>query len=89
MLRAFGTGAVIGALNISKLRGRLGDEVSIRLCMIVMGLCVVLVAISRLPVLSGSALVFARAGWTASVTLFNVGVQLAVPRWVAGRALGA
>ena len=89
MLGAFGMGAVIGALNISKLRGRLGDEVSIRLCMIVMGVCVVLVAISRLPVLSGSALVFAGAGWTASVTLFNVGVQLAAPRWVAGRALAA
>src|SRR3984957_13193935 len=54
MLGAFGMGAVIGALNISKLRGRLGDEVSIRLCMIVMGVCVVLVAISRWPVLSGS-----------------------------------
>jgi MFS family permease len=89
MLGAFGMGAVIGALNISKLRGRLGDEVSIRLCMIAMGMCVVLVAISRLPVLSGSALVFAGAGWTASVTLFNVGVQLAAPRWVAGRALAA
>ena len=37
MLGAFGMGAVIGALNISKLRGCLGDEVSIRLCMIVMG----------------------------------------------------
>jgi MFS family permease len=89
ILGAFGMGAVIGAVNISKLRGRLGDEVSIRLCMIVMGVCVALVAISRLPVLSGSALVFAGAGWTASVTLFNVGVQLAAPRWVAGRALAA
>jgi MFS family permease len=89
MLGAFGIGAVIGALNISTLRGRLGNEASIRLCMIVMGVCVALVAISRLPVLSGSALVFAGAGWTASVTLFNVGVQLAAPRWVAGRALAA
>ena len=89
MLGAFGMGAVIGALNISTLRGRLGDEASIRLCMIVMGVCVALVAISRLPVLSGGALVFAGAGWTASVTLFNVGVQLAAPRWVAGRALAA
>ncbi len=89
MLGAFGMGAVIGALNISTLRGRLGDEASIRLCMIVMGVCVALVAISHLPVLSGSALVFAGAGWTASVTLFNVGVQLAAPRWVAGRALAA
>jgi hypothetical protein len=56
--------------------------------MIVMGVCG-LVAISRLPVLSGGALVFAGAGWTASVTLFNVVVQLAAPRWVAGRALAA
>ena len=89
MLGAFGMGAVIGALNISTLRGRLGDEVSIRLCMIVMGVFVAIVAVSRSPVLSGSALVFAGAAWTASVTVFNVGVQLAAPRWVAGRALAA
>ena len=87
MLGAFGMGAVIGALNISTLRRRLGDEGAIRLCMIVMGVCVAVVAVSRLPVLTGSALVFAGAAWTASVTLFNVGVQLAAPRWVAGRAL--
>ena len=35
------------------------------------------------------SLLFAGAGWTASVTLFNVGIQLAAPRWVAGRALAA
>ena len=89
MLGAFGMGAVIGALNISTLRGRLGDEVSIRVCMIVMGVFVVVVAISRWPALTGSALVFAGSAWTASVTLFNVGVQLAAARWVAGRALAA
>ena len=89
MLGAFGMGAVVGALNIAKLRGRLGDEVSVRLCMVVMGVCVAVVAISRSPLLSGSALVFAGAAWTASVTLFNVGIQLAAPRWVAGRALAA
>jgi MFS family permease len=89
MLGAFGMGAVVGALNIATLRRRLGDEVSVRLCMVVMGVCVAVVAISRSPVLSGSALVFAGAAWTASVTLFNVGVQLAAPRWVAGRALAA
>jgi MFS family permease len=89
MLGAFGMGAVIGALNISTIRGRLGDEASIRLCMIVMGVFVPVVAISRSPVVSGIALVFAGAAWTASVTVFNVGVQLAAPRWVAGRALAA
>ena len=89
MLGAFGMGAVIGALNISALRGRLGDEASIRLCMIVMGAFVAVVALSGSPVLSGIALVFAGAAWTASVTVFNVGIQLAAPRWVAGRALAA
>jgi MFS family permease len=89
MLGAFGMGAVIGALNISTLRRRLGDEVSVRLCMIVMGACVAAVGVSRSPALTGGALVLAGAAWTASVTLFNVGVQLAAPRWVAGRALAA
>ena len=89
MLGAFGMGAVVGALNIATLRGRLGDEVSVCLCMVLMGDCVAVVAISRSPVLTGGALIFAGAAWTASVTLFNVGVQLAAPRWVAGRALAA
>jgi MFS family permease len=89
MLGTFGMGAVIGALNISTIRGRLRDEASIRLCMALMGVCVAVVAVSRSSLLSGCALVFAGAAWTASVTLFNVGVQLAAPRWVAGRALAA
>ena len=78
-----------GALNIATFRGRLGDEVSVGLCMVFMEVCVAVVAISRSAVLSGSALVFAGAAWTASVTLFNVGVQLAAPRrWVAGSRTG-
>jgi predicted MFS family arabinose efflux permease len=68
MLGAFGMGAVIGALNIATLRGRLGDEVSFRLCMVVMGVCVAVVAISRSPVLSGGALIFAGDGIGARLT---------------------
>jgi len=89
MLGTFGMGAVVGALNVSTLRARLGDEDSIRLCVIVMGAGVTIVAMSGSPLLTGAALLFSGAAWTASVTLFNVGVQLAAPRWVAGRALAA
>ena len=89
MLGAFGLGAVTGALNVSALRSRLGAEAAVRLCVIVMGVGVVIVAMSRSPILTGAVLLFAGAGWTASVTLFNVGIQLAAPRWVAGRALAA
>ena len=89
MLGTFGMGAVIGALNVSTLRERFGNENAIRLCVIVMGAGVIVVAMSRSPILTAGALLFAGAGWTASVTLFNVGIQLAAPRWVSGRALAA
>jgi MFS family permease len=89
MLGAFGLGAVTGALNVSTLRSRFGAEAAIRLCVVIMGIGVAIVAVSRSPILTGVVLLFAGAGWTASVTLFNVGIQLAAPRWVAGRALAA
>ena len=89
MLGAFGMGAVIGALIIAALRARLSGEASVRLCAMAMGVGVAVVAVSRSPALTASALLLAGAAWTPSVTLFNVGVQLAAPRWVAGRALAA
>ena len=89
MLGCFGFGAVIGALNVSNIRSFLGAEQAIRLCIVLMGAGVAVVAMSHSKVLTGGALLFAGAGWTASVTLFNVGIQLAAPRWVAGRALAA
>ncbi len=81
VLDAFGMGAVIGALHISALRARFHVKISIRLCAMVMGAAVAVVAVSRSPVLTGSALLFTGTAWTASVPLFNVGVQLAAPRW--------
>jgi MFS family permease len=89
MLGAFGMGAVIGALNLSRLRAHFSGEASIRLCAVVMGIGVAVTALSPWPVLTGCALLFVGACWTTSVTLFNVGVQLSAPRWVAGRALAA
>ena len=89
MLGAFGMGAVIGALNLSRLRAHFSGEASVRLCAMVMGAGVAVVSLSSWPVVTGCALLFVGAGWTSSVTLFNVGVQLSAPRWVAGRALAA
>jgi predicted MFS family arabinose efflux permease len=89
MLGAFGLRAVTGAFNVSTLRSRFGAEAAICLCVVIMGIGVAIVAVSRSPILTGVVLLFASAGWTASVTLFNVGIQLAAPRWVAGRALAA
>jgi MFS family permease len=89
MLGAFGMGAVFGALNISEIRKRLSGEAAVRACAISMGFAIAGVALSREPVLTAAALVLAGAVWMLAVALFNIGVQLSAPRWVAGRSLAA
>src|ERR1700710_1789806 len=89
MLGAFGMGAVIGALNIAEVRKRLSGEAAIRACAISMGGAIAAIAWSREPVLTAAALVVAGAAWMLAVALFNIGVQLSAPRWVAGRSLEA
>ena len=46
-------------------------------------------ALSTNAVLTAAALVLAGAVWMLAVALFNIGVQLSAPRWVAGRSLAA
>jgi MFS family permease len=89
MLGAFGMGAVIGALNIGEMRKRLSGEAAVRACAISMGGAIAAVALSHEPVLTAAALVVAGAAWMMAVALFNIGVQLSAPRWVAGRSLAA
>jgi MFS family permease len=89
MLGAFGMGAVVGALNVAAVRRRFGAETAVRACSMIMGLAVVVIALSRTPALTAAALVVAGAVWMLAIALFNIGVQLSAPRWVAGRALAA
>jgi predicted MFS family arabinose efflux permease len=89
MLGAFGMGAVIGALNISHVRKRMSGEAAVRACALSMGGAIAAVAVSREPVLTAAALVVAGSVWMLAVALFNIGVQLSAPRWVAGRSLAA
>lgn len=89
MLGAFGMGAVIGALNIGEIRKRMSGEAAVRACALSMGGAIAAVALSREPVLTAAALVVAGAVWMMAIALFNIGVQLSAPRWVAGRSLAA
>ncbi|HEY7844708.1 MAG TPA: MFS transporter [Bradyrhizobium sp.] len=89
ILGAFGMGAVIGALNIGEIRKRLSGESSVRACALSMGGAIAAVALSHEPVLTAAALVIAGSVWMLAVALFNIGVQLSAPRWVAGRSLAA
>ncbi|MDI4237595.1 MFS transporter [Bradyrhizobium sp. Arg237L] len=89
MLGAFGMGAVLGALNIGEVRKRMSGEAAVRVCAISMAGAIAAVAISKLPVVTAAALVLAGAVWMMAIALFNIGVQLSAPRWVAGRSLAA
>jgi MFS family permease len=89
MLGAFGMGAVIGALNIAEVRRRMSGEAAVRACAISMAGAIAAVAMSTHAVLTAIALVLAGAVWMLAVALFNIGVQLSAPRWVAGRSLAA
>jgi MFS family permease len=89
MLGAFGMGAVVGALNIAEVRKRTSGEAAVRACAISMGCAIAAIALSKEPVLTAAALVVAGASWMLAVALFNIGVQLSAPRWVAGRSLAA
>jgi MFS family permease len=89
ILGAFGAGAVAGALNIANIRHRLDSERAVSLCAIVMAVTIALVAVSHFVVLTALALVAAGAAWMVSITLFNIGIQMAAPRWVAARTLAA
>jgi MFS family permease len=89
MLGAFGMGAVLGALNIGEVRKRMSGEAAVRTCAISMAGAIAAVAISKQPVVTAAALVLAGAVWMLAIALFNIGVQLSAPRWVAGRSLAA
>ena len=89
LLGAMGVGSLIGALNISRMRRHLSTENNITLGALALGASLVVVAFSRNLPLSLLAMVGTGAFWTSSVTLFNISIQLASPRWVAGRALAA
>lgn len=89
MLGALGLGSVIGALFIGEVRKRMSSEAAVRACTITLGWTIAAVALSREPALTAAALVLAGAVWTITWTLFNIGIQLSAPRWVAGRSLAA
>ena len=62
LLGCFGLGAVLGALNIARLRAWLSGEASVRLCALVMGTGIALVSISRWPAVSGTCPRLRRCG---------------------------
>lgn len=89
MLGAFGVGAVIGALSVNSLRSRLSAERIVQLSSVMLGLAMIAVAFSRTSLITIPALLFGGWSWLVAVTIYNIGIQTVLPRWVSGRALAS
>lgn len=87
LLGGFGIGAVAGGLGSGWVRNRLGAEAITRASALGLALGAGITAISPTIWLTVPALALAGAGWLLALSTFNVSVQMAAPRWVAGRAL--
>lgn len=88
-LGAFGVGAVLGALSISKVIARVGLEHAMRYCTLAIAGSCVAIGMSASLIFTAAMLMVAGASWMISVTILNIVLQTAAPRWVAGRALAA
>jgi MFS family permease len=89
VLGTFGMGAVSGALTIGKVRDRFEAERAVSSGALVMAVSTAIVALSSSVVVTALALAMAGAAWMIGVTIYNIGIQLSAPRWVAGRTLAA
>lgn len=89
MLGAFGIGSVIGALGIARIRRHLSNEGATAAFTLLTAACMAGVAFSAHVPLTIILLLGAGIGWMVCLTLCNVTVQMAVPRWVTGRAAAA
>ncbi|MGN6375954.1 MAG: MFS transporter [Sphingomonas sp.] len=87
LLGAFGVGAVGGALLGSSARQRLSTETLVRIASAAFAAATAIVGLSHSLPLTMIALAATGGGWIIALSSFNVVVQMASPRWVAGRAL--
>jgi MFS family permease len=87
LLGSSGAGAVAGALVVSRVRDRLGNEAATRILAVGSGVALILVGFSHSLLLTCAGLFLAGASNILTIALFNISVQLASPRWVTARAL--
>jgi MFS family permease len=87
LLGASGIGAIVGALLIQPLRDGMGTENALRWCSLVSAGALAVMGLSSNVWLTAAAFFVAGGGNITTVSLMNVAVQLAAPRWVTARAL--
>jgi predicted MFS family arabinose efflux permease len=87
LLGASGVGAVAGALMINIFREHFSSETATAMLAIIGGLALVGVGLSRSLPLTCLGLFLTGGTGMLTIALFNISVQISVPRWVTARAL--
>src|SRR5581483_10574917 len=87
LLAAAGTGSVLGALVLPRLRRRLSASWQVGLAGAVFGLAMIVVGTTRSPVLCVLALLPAGVAWIAVIAGMNAATQAFLPTWARARAL--
>jgi len=89
LLGCFGVGAVIGGLILPGLRRRFAEEAIVSGVSVILGTAIAAIALSPWYLLTAAVLVVAGICWTISITIYNVVIQTAAPRWVSGRLVAS
>jgi MFS family permease len=87
LLGAGGVGAVIGALGVARISSILSLETATRIMAVISGLFMAVVALSHSIPLTAFAMFILGGANITTIALYNVAVQMGVPRWVTARAL--
>lgn len=87
LLAAVGGGAIVGALAMPRVRGRLTDNRLTVCAGIVYAAALAVLALVSNPIVVSLALVPAGAAWVMVLSTANANVQMFLPRWVRARGL--
>jgi MFS family permease len=87
LLGAFGLGAVLGVLILSKARQRIHRDVLVHGTTLLFAAAMIVTGYVRFFSAACGAMVAAGVAWLMLLSIFNTAIQMAVPSWVRGRVL--
>ncbi|WP_210425071.1 MFS transporter [Spongiibacter thalassae] len=87
LLGANGVGAVSGAVLINRMRANFSVETAATILAIAGGLCLIVMGVSRSLPLTCIGMFLVGGVSMLTISLFNIAVQISVPRWVTARAI--
>ena len=87
LLGCLGTGALLGATFLSKLRTSISNNVLVATASVLFAAASMALAHSGNVLLTGAAMLLAGVAWIACMSSFNTAAQTVAPAWARGRVL--